>query len=1414
MADPNVKVGAGYIEISPKLSGFNKTLTAKIKDELREIGALEAVIQPTLDENFATKLKTLVEREIKKLGPFKVDVEARLRNTASFQDANEQLRDTVRDTADETSRSTKRIETDFDRSLAGARESISKLDIALRTGLRAFNDPETARGIETLRSRLRDLSTEVDTLSARQSSSIRAGLREIESMASRVERAVKSPMQELERETTKLFRESDKAVKDAQRSMDQYSRAVSAATKIVASAEKEVDRGFKRMGQVVADGLKSATSAVAKSGKDLGERFAGTFESVVFGMIARGGLIGAALAVLGAPLLAGLSNLVAGFTALASSAAYAAGSLLAIPAVLAVIAQGAGVLTAAFWGVGDALDALSKADDQSAANAEAAAQAREAAAERVRSAQERLADAQRSAMERVEQAQARLVDVQEQSARQIESAQDRLADVQARLAEAAEAAASRVVDAQDRIADAQARLVQVQEQGAQRIADAQRRLADVQASSTLRIVNAEQQLQDSHRRTADALADLNQAREEARERLEDLALAEASAALDEEAAQLAVERASQRLTEINLDPKASDLDRREAELAYRQSLQRLDEIRERNEDLRREVEQANKEGIEGSQRVTDAKERLKDAQDAEIEAEKELARVRQEAADEVLRSEQDLAQSRRDAAREYEEAQTGLARAERDLTEARLDGARQVESAQKAIADAERDLARARQDGTRDIAEAEAAIAQARVDGARQIERAESDVSSALRAQADALATTSTQARNAEIALSKLSPAGREFVLFLNNELIPRVLASQQSIQGAFLPPIQEALTNSTPLLQVLQSGLTETGSILGGLIGGFIEFTNTPFFTGRVESILATNNDLFRDMDGVVEDLASGLLILVDSADPFLRWIVDVVKEFANWFAETMKQKEASGELNEFWADVQRTLDLLLQIVVNLGGGFANIFLTGKEDGDDLLTTIRDLSKDFKDWTSSTEGKNQLKEWFENGKKAVNEVILLVRDVSKEFFELGRDTDLSGLIKDIREDFIPAVSTLAKTLSGEEGGGLGFVLGLINAALDLINVNIGAVRLAFGLLTFDSETVSGALETILGSAEHLARTVAQLFGFDLPLSAEDGKKAINQMATDIGKWWGDIGTDIGDWFDDLGTDISDFFSGANETSSSETKIMAQSVGGNFDEMDKAIKEKLEPLKTWIPEKWDEITTSVSTTVTGWKNDLSRWFTGIRDDVDKKWTELTGGIAKGAENAWLGIVRWWNDLPTWAQNKFQEIRSRIDEKISRFFEIGENIVEGFKTGVRNKWDEFVQLISGGIDNIVKWVEERLGINSPSKVFSGIGSSIGEGLIVGIEAQQNSVRNAVSSLATTVTDTWGNPQLGVGIKAGAIPIQSSPTVNTAALTNRQTAGGELDQPVSRVYQVTLNAAPTVPTEQQLVSTLSYVDALYS
>lgn len=86
----------------------------------------------------------------------------------------------------------------------------------------------------------------------------------------------------------------------------------------------------------------------------------------------------------------------------------------------------------------------------------------------------------------------------------------------------------------------------------------------------------------------------------------------------------------------------------------------------------------------------------------------------------------------------------------------------------------------------------------------------------------------------------------------------------------------------------------------------------------------------------------------------------------------------------------------------------------------------------------------------------------------------------------------------------------------------------------------------------------------------------------------------------------------------------------------------------------------------------------------------------------------------------------------------KFTELGAAIMQGLVNGIKSMGSAVKDSIVGMGDSAMGWFKDKLGIRSPSRVFTGLGRSVGEGAAVGIGDMASVVGRAAAALGTAAT----------------------------------------------------------------------------
>lgn len=382
---------------------------------------------------------------------------------------------------------------------------------------------------------------------------------------------------------------------------------------------------MRQGGDSVREEVRKLGADVSKEGARSGRAFTQGFVALMGGLSAITPAAGAA----GASVLSASGSVLT----LAASLGSLGGVAALVPAGLMSIGAGAGVLVAAFSGVGEALKASTEASGQVVGNARLNAMAMEDAARNITRAEQNAAEQQMQAARRVEDAKKNLASVVQQNAAQ-------------------------------------------------------------QAAAVRRVAEAERDIERTNRRVTESQQELNDARAEAVRRVQDLSRSLERANLSEREAALRYEEALAAFNSgVASGASESSHAMRRLRLDLDQAALGLETAKEEAEALRQEQAQAAQEGVQGNKQVIRAEQSLADAREAagkavqaRDDAVQEAAATEREGAERVMEAQQAIADATAEAARTQRDSAESVADAHRALERVQLQQAEAASAgAQKSV---------------------------------------------------------------------------------------------------------------------------------------------------------------------------------------------------------------------------------------------------------------------------------------------------------------------------------------------------------------------------------------------------------------------------------------------------------------------------------------------------------------------------------------------------------------------------------------------------------------------------------------------------------------------------------------------------------------------------------------------------------
>ena len=182
------------------------------------------------------------------------------------------------------------------------------------------------------------------------------------------------------------------------------------------------------------------------------------------------------------------------------------------------------------------------------------------------------------------------------------------------------------------------------------------------------------------------------------------------------------------------------------------------------------------------------------------------------------------------------------------------------------------------------------------------------------------------------------------------------------------------------------------------------------------------------------------------------------------------------------------------------------------------------------------------------------------------------------------------------------------------------------------------------------------------------------------------------------------------------------------------------------------------------------------------------WNGLKSAVTRGV-GAIKGSLGRFNPLPIFSR-AWSSVTGYFNGLPARFRQFGVNIIQGLISGVQAKFGALKATITNMGDSVSGWFKSKLGINSPSKVFTKLGGGIPEGTALGITQQTPLALKASEQMAKRLAQTQysnsvlGSQSLGGGMSAGSISF--SPTINVQVAAGAGDVSGQVQQGLAASY----------------------------
>lgn len=511
-----------------------------------------------------------------------------------------------------------------------------------------------------------------------------------------------------------------------------------------------------------------------------------------------------------------------------------------------------------------------------------------------------------------------------------------------------------------------------------------------------------------------------------------------------------------------------------------------------------------------------------------------------------------------------------------------------------------------------------------------------------------------------------------------------------------------------------------------------------------------------------------------------------------AYWFLKTADFKNLGNHIAELFNGMLEEIDFtyvgrfLVRIFTSgldflIGGlGGLNWSLVGKSIGDFLKGAFNEAQE----WIASYNWNKMGKDLWKNLKACIKGIDFA--GVAQSFFKLlgsalaAAVSFIAGFVQGIWEDITGYFQEYLTNDDGTKKCGLDWVAGLLEGIWDGIK-NIGKW---IKENVFDP-FIDGFKECF---GIHSPSTVMKEMGGYVVEGFLQGLNKFSEIAGKVKEWAGKVI----EWFTkgEDGKGIVEHFKeiGGNIVSSFKDK-----VGGTYTTVKSNVTTWATNVKEWFTnsgfggvnstnfqtfannvvtgfkDKIGSAYVNTKSNMTTWASNVKNWFSGIASA--SAFSGFATSVVDGFKNRIGGYY-------TAAQGNMSTFGSSVKSwftaycSYNGFYNVASDVVRGFKNGIGELYHTCKSTISSWGSSIISWFNDKLDVNSPSKVFYEIGGFAVAGFNNAIAQVGKSTKSVVGTWADSFTNF--SPTMALAVDTSALKYYDSAAFSRSISSNVQSS----------------------------------------
>lgn len=496
-----------------------------------------------------------------------------------------------------------------------------------------------------------------------------------------------------------------------------------------------------------------------------------------------------------------------------------------------------------------------------------------------------------------------------------------------------------------------------------------------------------------------------------------------------------------------------------------------------------------------------------------------------------------------------------------------------------------------------------------------------------------------------------------------------------------------------------------------------------------------------------VVENIQSTITFIMNLIGPIVTFIADTVQNISDYISGLIDFVTGifTGDWDKAWGGLQQIVDSfknqfqnIIDFIKGIFGAvvtyFGDRFEAVKNFFGDAGAAIGEWTENVGNWFKELPGKiwaaitgviDSIGQWISDLKSTATQGVSNTVNSIVEFFK-NLPGKISSALSNAVTNIVQWVNNLKTTAIQGISNIISSIVNFFAQLPEKIAYQLGVIVAKVYLwITNLITTVQTQVPIII---ENVRVFFAELPGkiYDAIISAIDRitEWAISVKDTFV-TWITDIITTVIEFFTTLPGKIWDAIISAKDRIVEWGSALIETITTKVSEIITAAINFF----TTLPGKiWDAIISA--------KDKVVDWGSALIETISTKVQEIiTAAIDFFKElpgKIWDAIIGTKDKLTEWGSELFTKMK-----------DIGKNLLEGLWNGIVGLKDDIVEKIKGVGASFMDGFKSVLGINSPSTVFAGYGANLMQGLSNGIDANSNGALGALSTVADSLANAFGN-----------------------------------------------------------------------